>query len=109
MKPGITLSRRFINFHVAEGQSVTKEVEILAHLDAPLTLTPQPFNLDGKMTYRLEEIEKGRKYRILLRNIPGPEGDYRGSLRLKTNYPMKPELTVWIWGHVRKHDEESGR
>jgi hypothetical protein len=98
VKPVITLSRSNLNFSGKEGQDIAKEVEIIAGLDRPLTLTPVMFNLDGKITYTLEEIEKGRKFRVRFKSIPGPAGNYRGFLRLRTNYSEKPEVTIWIWG-----------
>lgn len=98
--PAIILSRRYLHFEGTAGQKILKDVEITTQLEKPLVLEPDLFNLDGKMTYRLEEIEKGRKFRVLFETIPGPEMNYRGFLRLRTNYSEKPELTIWIWGHI---------
>lgn len=38
-------------------------------------------------------------------SIPGPAGTYRGVLRLKTNYPEKPEITIPIRARFRKGDK----
>lgn len=109
VKPVITLSQLYLNFYLKEGENVAKEVEITAKLDNPLALSPLKFNLDGKLIYRMEEIEKGKRFRIRFESVPGPVESYRGFLRLKTNYPEKPEITIWIWGHVREKQDEGSR
>ena len=63
-----------------------------------MKLTPIQFSLDDKVTYTIEEIEKDRKFRIRFKSIPGPPKTYTGFLKLKTNYPEKPEITVRIRG-----------
>jgi len=82
--------------------SVTKEIEIGAGIDRTLIITPQLFTLPGKVTWSLQEIQKGEKFRIRLKSIPGGSEDYRGFLTLKTNFPEKPELTIWIIGRFTK-------
>ena len=79
-----------------EGQKVTKIVEIKAGLDEPLALTLEEFNLEGKLTYRIEEIEKGRRFKIHFTSIPGPSQRFNGFLNLKTNYPEKSIINIRI-------------
>ena len=102
VKVPIYLSSRYISLYGEEGQSVTRVIDIKAELDKPLELDPMEFNLGAKVSYTIEEIEKGRKYRIMFKSIPGPPQTYGGFLKLKTNYPEKPELTVRIRGQIRK-------
>lgn len=98
----IYLSPRYVNFYGSEDQSVTKVVEIRAGLDKPLTLTPEGFNLEGKLTYRIEEIEKGRKFKIHFTSISGSPRTYYGFLNLKTNYPEMPLINIRIRGRFVK-------
>ncbi len=102
VKVPIYLSSRYVSLFGEEGQSVTRVIDIKAELDKPLKLDPMEFNLVEKVSYTIEEIEKGRKYRIMFKSIPGPPQTYGGFLKLKTNYPEKPEITVRIRGQIRK-------
>ena len=79
-----------------ENQIVTRILKVETDLDKPLELTPIHFNLDKKVTYTIEEVEKGKKFNINFTTAPSPPQAYRGFLKLKTNYPEKPELTIWI-------------
>jgi len=81
--------------------TITNRVEITAGLDKPLKLEPNRFSLEGKVSYRIEEIEEGRKFIVYFTNIPGSAGSYRGSLNLKTNYDEKPTVTIRINVRIR--------
>jgi len=98
VKPIIQLTTQKIYLIGKEDQSITKVVEVRAGLDIPLTLTAGQFNLSEKLTYTITEIEEGRIFRIRFTSIPGPPQAYRGFLKVKTNYPEKPEITIWIKG-----------
>jgi len=102
VKVPIYLSSPSAYLYGRPGQSVTYAVEVTAQLDRPLTLKPMEFNLDGKVTYTLEEIEKGRSFKVRFTNIPGPAETYRGFLKLKTNYPERPAIKIRIWGRFRE-------
>jgi hypothetical protein len=66
-----------------------------------LVIQPKQFDLEGKVDYRLEETQKGKSFCVTLRNLPGPFDSYRGSLTFRTNFPEKPELTIWIFGRFK--------
>ena len=71
-------------------------------LDKPLELTPVKFNLEGKLEYVIDEIEKGRQFQILFTSIPVNERKYNGLLKLRTNYPEKQEIIIPIRGQIEK-------
>jgi hypothetical protein len=96
VKPLITVSPRHAVIYFRENEIITREVEIRAELPRPLTLTPTQFSLGGTLTYKIDEMEKGKKFKLFFKNVPGQIGNFRGFLKLKTNYPEKPEVTVWI-------------
>ena len=102
IKPILILSGKAVQFTGRNDVSVTKDIEIGAGIDRDLIITPQLFTLPGKVTWSLQEIEKGKKFRIRLKTIPGGSEDYRGFLTLKTNFPEKPEITIWIIGRFTK-------
>jgi hypothetical protein len=94
----ITLSGTAVLFSGKSKTTMTREVEISTGLDKPLLLSPAQFSLSGKVTYSLSEIEKGKRYRVNFQNVPGQHENYRGFLKLKTNFAEKPEVTIWIVG-----------
>jgi len=102
VKASIHLSSKYIYLVSNENQSITEVVDISAELDRPLKLNLVQFNLAEKLTYTLEEIETGRRFQIRFTTIPGPCEIYKGFLKLKTNYPERPEITLWIRGRVRE-------
>jgi hypothetical protein len=78
------------------GEVVNRTAEIRAEKDSPLRLDPFHFDLGEKVTYSLEEVEPGKLYRAHFSNVPGLSGISYGQLRLKTNYPEKPEIRIRI-------------
>jgi hypothetical protein len=65
-------------------------------------------SFDKKDLMKLEEIEKGRKFRIRFTSILGPPQTYHGFLNLETNYPGKPEINIRIRGHFVKLKKPTG-
>lgn len=102
VKVPISLPSRYVYLYGVENQSITEVLGIRAGLDKPLALTPNEFNLEGKVTYTLEEIKKGRRFQIRFTSIPGPPQTYHGFLKLKTNYPERPLIIIWIRGRFVK-------
>jgi hypothetical protein len=104
VKAAINISPRYVYLRGVDEKSVSRVVEVSAQLDKALKLTPDQFNLSDKVTYAIEETEAGRKFQIRLASIPGVDKAFRGFLKLKTNYPEKPEITIRISGSVtNKH------
>ena len=98
VKQIITLSGSMVLFSGKSSTTMTREVEIGTGLDRPLTLTPERFTLSGKVTYSLSEIEKEKRYRVTFQNVAGKPENYRGFLKLVTNFAEKPDVTIWIIG-----------
>jgi len=98
VKQVITLSGTAVLFSGKMNTTLTREVEIGTGLDRPLMLTPEQFTLSGKVTYSLSEIEKEKRYRVTFRNVAGKHENYRGFLKLKTNFAEKPDVTIWVVG-----------
>ena len=96
VKAAIHVSPRYVRLRGKEGEIVTKVVTIQAGLDKPLKLSPDGFSLEGKVTYLIEEIEKGRRFKVRFTNLAGPPQAYSGVLSLKTNYPEKPVIHIRI-------------
>lgn len=105
VKVPIIVSPRQVRLYGNEGQILTRVVEVRAELDEPLILTPDQFSLTGKLTFSIEEIEEGKRFQIRFTTKPGFPQSYRGFLRLKTNYPERPEMTIWINVRIQKRAE----
>ena len=91
-----------IGLYGKKGATVTGIVEITAGLDKPLTIEQDRFSLEGKAVYRIEEIERGKRFKVHFTNIPGAAESYSGYLRLKTNYEDKSIINIKVKGMVTK-------
>lgn len=65
-------------------------------------------SFDEKDLMKLEEIQKGRIFKIRFTSIPGAPQTYHGFLNLKTNYPEKPEINIRIRGRFVKVKKPTG-
>jgi hypothetical protein len=92
----ISLTPRSVYLSGEVGRDIAKTVTVTAEEDKPLKLEPSGFNLSGKVEYRIEEVDAGREFRVHFTGISNDVGIYRGFLKLKTNYPERPEITIWI-------------
>lgn len=102
IKIPIYISSRYVYLHGITGQQVVRVVDIMAKLHRPLSIVPVAFNLPKKLSYSIKEMEKGKRFRIRFTSNPGTEGRFNGLLRLKTNYPEEPEMTIFIRGRFEK-------
>ena len=102
VKAPIIVSPRRVRLYGKEGQSITRTAEVRSQLDKPLELTPGHFNLSEKLTYSVEEIEKGKRFKVHFTTTSSTPQSSRGFLKLKTNYPEKPEITLWIKIWIQK-------
>jgi len=98
VKPVITITGAPVFLCGKKKGPLTGEVEISTGLDRTLILTPERFTLSGRVTYSLAEIENGKRYRVTFQHVAGKRENYRGLLKLKTNFAEKPEVTLWIIG-----------
>lgn len=86
---------------------LTRSVSITALEDKPLSIKAGDFNLQDKVTYRIEETEKGKEFEIVFTNRPQPAGRFIGALQLMTNYDDKPEINISIIGKFSKNTEDN--
>jgi len=96
VKEPITLSHRHVGIEAPPDGIITKTVMVRAEGVDPLTLEPIRFNLEKHLTYRIEEVEPGTLFKIHFTTIPGPAGNYWGLLKLKTNYPEWPGISIRV-------------
>ena len=98
VKTPIRVSEKMVLLKGAYKEIVTKTVDIKGELKEPLKLEPIEFTLDKKAKFNIEEVTKGKHFRVTFTSIPNVGNSYRGILKLKTNYPEKPELDIYVMG-----------
>lgn len=98
VKTVIMVSPRAVFLQGKGTDAVTKSVEIKGDPARTLSIEPVDFSLNHRVKYAVEEISRGKHYRIHFTSIPKAADQYQGALRLKTNYPEKPELVIYVRG-----------
>ncbi|MCJ7593472.1 MAG: DUF1573 domain-containing protein [Desulfobacterales bacterium] len=94
----ISLSQKTVFLQGVSSQVITKTVKIRGGLDKPLQIEPVQFTLDQWLAYKIEEVQPGKLYQVHFTTIPGNYHYYQGLLKLKTNYPERPEIDIQIRG-----------
>lgn len=89
---------RYVQFHGASGRLPPAALELAAN-PAPFRILKTEDNLQGKVSYNLETIEDGKRYRLSIAN-EAREGNYAGFIRVLTDHPEKPELMVRVNGRI---------
>ena len=98
IKTAIVVSGRVVFLQGTTQETITKTVDIKGDLDKPLKLEPVDYTLDKKVKFRIEEVLQGKHYRVTFTSIPNVGNYYHGLLKLKTSYPEKPELVIYVRG-----------
>jgi hypothetical protein len=98
VKVPIHVSSRLVYLQGKTAQIVSKTINISGELDKPLKIQPVEFNLNNKLTYRIDELKAGKLFEVRFTSLPNRGNFYQGILRLRTNYPEKPEIDIWIRG-----------
>ncbi|MBN1846999.1 MAG: hypothetical protein JW932_00285 [Deltaproteobacteria bacterium] len=105
----ISVSPSYVNLQGNADQEISRTIKITAGLEEPLIIEPDRFNLEDRVRYEIEEIEKGRTYLIRFTSIAGTSGTFMGFLNLKTNYQEKPLLNIRIRANLRQGKTSQGR
>ena len=98
VKTPIAMSERMVFLQGTTQETITKTVDIKGDLNKPLSLEPLDYTLDKKVKFSIEEITRGKHYRVTFTSIPNVGNYYQGLLKLKTSYPEKPELVIHVRG-----------
>jgi hypothetical protein len=100
VKTPILVSPRSVFIQGKATETLTRFVDITGDPAKPLKIEPLDFNLGHRLKYSIEEISPGKHYRINFTSIPNVADQYRGRLLLKTNYPEKPQLAIFVRGRL---------
>jgi hypothetical protein len=105
IRQSIQVSPTSLDFQGLEGSVLTRSVDIISMGEKPLNIKPGTFNLKDKMTYRIEEVQKGKLFRIYFTNLPVAAGSFKGLLVLTTNYDDAPEIKISLNGNFQKNTD----
>ena len=98
VKTPIHVSPKLVFLQGKTEETVSKTVEISGELEKPLKIEPIEFSLDRLLTYKIDEVKAGKLYQVHFTSLPNVGNYYQGTLRLKTNYPEKPEIAIYVRG-----------
>lgn len=98
----IYISPRSVYFKGRLGQKMERTIQITAKQEKALKIKPEKFDLEKIVSFKIKEIEKGKQYQLLFTASPETPGSFRGTLKLSTNYPEKPEISIPITGTVQR-------
>lgn len=83
------------------GENIKTVVDVRGEKEDPLVIKIASVSIPDKVAVELNELEKGRRYHLKIRNKVEKVMSYRGQVTLTTNYPEKPQLVVKITGYIR--------
>jgi hypothetical protein len=98
IKTPIVMSERMVFLQGTTQETITRSIDIRGELNKPLKLEPVDYTLDKKVKFNIEEVTKGKHFRITFTSIPNVGNYYQGLLKLRTSYPEKPELVIHVRG-----------
>jgi Protein of unknown function (DUF1573) len=100
----IALKPRTFNFgKVKRGDTTTKVVEIEKTGKSDLKIENVVVKPEGSFTAKVEEVNAGKSYRIVLGIAPdAKEGYSRGTVSIKTNCPGETDLSVYFYALLDK-------
>ncbi len=98
----IYVTSRYVHLRGPADRKVMAMVTVRGDGTKHLALEETQFTLSDKVAYSIEEVESGKLFRIHFTRMPGDVGSHRGILKLKTNYPETPELTIWITAQYQR-------
>lgn len=90
----------YLSFWGKPGSAPKEEIEIINNHPHPLMVTGIEHDLGDRIAWSLQERVPGRSYRLWVEDLSGGHEAYAGHLVLRTNLPMKRELTIIVKRHV---------
>jgi hypothetical protein len=83
------------------GDTIETLVTLRAEKEAPLEIALASVTISEKIAVELVEVEKGRSYQVKIKNKVDEQTNYNGQVKLSTNYPETPELSIRVTGNIR--------
>ena len=101
VKPHISLEPGgYLSFWGVKGEVPREHLDIINNHKRPLKIVGIDNDLTDHVRLNLEEIKPGFVYRLEIEDVSKLAGEYKGYLIIKTDNPLKPELTVIVTGQI---------
>lgn len=97
----VRVSPHVVHLRGVEGEPVERLVSLEAQKKDPLEVKVASVSIPDKIDVAVKEVQKGRKFQVTVKNKVTTAANYNGSIKLSTNYPDKPEITVRVSANLR--------
>ncbi len=97
----VNLEPKYARLTGTLGEEIETVVQLRGEKEEPLALKVASVSIPDKVAVELNEVEKGRSYKLKIKNKVNEETRYSGQVKLTTDYPEKPEIIVRISGNIR--------
>jgi hypothetical protein len=97
----ISMTPRYGKLKGVLGDTIETLVTLRAEKEAPLEIALASVTISEKIAVELVEVEKGRSYQVKIKNKVDEQTNYNGQVKLSTNYPETPELSIRVTGNIR--------
>jgi len=97
----IHLHPKYVKLTGVVGEKTKAIVRLKSQKQEPLTLKLVSVSIPDKVDVELREKEKGKAWELQIDNKVNEQTNFTGQIKLMTNYPEKPELTIRISGNIR--------
>lgn len=87
-----------VYFRGLASQLEERSVDIITK-SQPFQITKLESNLTDKISYRLETVEAGKRYKLFIKN-QATVGQYNGSITLFTDMAQKPQISVHVAANI---------
>lgn len=93
IKPSINVSFRGLP------DKITESVVEIATTSEPFNISKSETNLEDKISYEVETLEKGRRYQLKIKNLL-KKGNYNGFIKFYTDLAQKPDFLIRVTGTI---------
>lgn len=97
----IRISPTYARLNGILGDPIRTLVHLRGEKEEPLVVKIASVSIPDKVEVELNELEKGRRYALKIKNKVEKVTSYRGQVTLTTNYPERPQLVVRISGYIK--------
>ncbi len=91
----------YLSLWGVKGRVPGEHIDIINNHEEPLRITGIDNDLPDHIRWNLKEIRAGHVYRLEVEDISETAGDYTGHLYIRTDNPLKPELTIIVTGDIK--------
>ena len=90
----------YLSLWGVKGKVPREHLDMINNHEKPLTITGIDNDLPDHIRWNLKEIRAGYMYRLEVEDISETAGNYTGHLYIRTDNPLKPELTIIVTGDI---------